>query len=246
MIKRKNDQNKKDKNKIGLRRFFMKKQNLLRSALVVVLITGVITGAYAYFTAKKQITVNARSAQFGIEVQPIDFTEVDNMIPGDSKEFSFAVKNSGQRPVKAFTEIRVTSEVPLSNELMWNITEQAVASTANKVAAEQIENGDPGSILEEKTFREIMDGGVQFISLSQDTKTATFLVPCGELFASKDAGTDGKISEKTIRFFLNLATNAPNDFIEKSCSVTANVFAVQSEHLDDSLAMDTLGAYFND
>ena len=224
----------------------MKNKYFLRSALVFILIIGLMTGAYAYFTAKKQITVNARSAQFGIEVQPIDFTEVDNMIPGDSKEFSFLVKNSGQRPVKAFTEIRVTSEVPLSNELMWNITERAAASIADKVEAGQIETGDPGSILEEKTFREIMEGGVQFISLSQYTKTATFLVPCGELFASQDAGSDGKISEKTVRFFLNLATNAPNDFIEKSCSVTANVFAVQSEHLDESLAMDTLGAYFND
>lgn len=224
----------------------MKKRRILQGLLLTILMIAMVSGAYAYFTAKEQITVNARSAQFGIEVEPIDFTEVDNMIPGDSKEFSFKVKNSGQRSVKAFTEIRVTSEIPLSNELMWNITEEATVAAASTVASSQMESGEPGSKLEEKSIHDIMTKGVQFVSLSQDTKTATFIVPCGELVSMADAGKGGGENEKSIRFYLNLATNAPNDFIEKNCSVTANVYAIQSEHLDESIAMDTLGAYFSE
>ena len=106
----------------------MKKRILMVGVMAVTAIS-VLAGAYAFFTDKKDIKVSATAAKLGITVDKTKFSDdlVANMVPGDTRDLVYTIKKEvGSKDAIVFSEVTLTSSIPMSDPVEWFIDRKSV------------------------------------------------------------------------------------------------------------------------
>lgn len=209
----------------------MNKKRIAAGVSVIALISA-LTGAYAYFTDTKNFVINAKTAKLGITVDTTNFNNdlVRDMIPGDSRDLSYTVKNSGDVDARVFTEITLISSEPMADTVEWFIQD------ADGSITDEDRNIDPehahDNVYNDYTISDLEESKIKFLSLENNNTIATFIVNNGIL----KAGESDNISKVDLKLMLGL--NAGARFMESDCDVYASVYAIQSENTDDSLTWE--------
>ncbi len=210
----------------------MKKRHIVAFTLTMVAAISALTGAYAYFTDKKSIEVTANAAKLGITVDKSSFTDdlVKNMIPGDSREISYTVRNSGEADAMVFTEITLSSSVPMADTVEWFI-QDAKGSVSEK--DRQVDPALSGKdYYDDVTISDLKKSNIKFVSLTDNNKVATFVVNNGVI----KAGENTKPNKVDLKLMLGI--NAGSSFMNSTCDVVANVYAIQNQNTEDSLTWE--------
>ncbi len=206
------------------------KKRIWMAGIVAVTVLSVMAGAYAYFSDKKSITVTATAAKLGITVDKTKFAnaDVENMVPGDTRDLSYTIKKeAGSKNAIVFSEITLTSDIAMSDPVEWYIQKTGTALTPEQIKALQDEaKGATGA----STFNDLKlsdvskEGTLKFLSLSADGKIAKFVVGHGVL--------DSETTGIPVKLSLRLSPSAGNDFMSKKCNVTAEIYAIQEDNLN--------------
>ena len=208
----------------------MKKKRIVAAVGMIALVSAV-TGAYAYFTDMKRVAAIATAANLGINVESSNFKDeiVCDMLPGDSKELSYTVTNSGEADVEVFSEITLISSEPMSDTLEWFIQDMngSVTEEDRTIPAEL----HGMSFVDDVTIDELKENDIKFISLTHDNTVATFVINNGILRANSD-------DSSTVDFKLMLGLNAGKRFMDSTCEVVAEVYGIQTKNLDDTLTWE--------
>ncbi len=207
------------------------KKRIWMAGIVAVTVLSVMAGAYAYFSDKKSITVTANAATLGIKVNKTKFADSDvaNMVPGDTRELSYVIqKETGSKDAIVFSEITLTSDIAMSNPVEWYIQKSGTTlspADIQKLQSEAKGTGSDGSTLNDLDLSAVSsDGALKFLSLSKDGKIAKFVVGHGTL-STQSNGIPVNLS-------LRLSPSAGNDFMSKKCNVTAEIYAIQKDNLN--------------
>ncbi len=206
------------------------KKRIWMAGIAAVTVLSVMVGAYAYFSDKKSINVTANAAKLGITVDSTNFTNsiVANMVPGDTRDLSYTIKKeSGSKDATVFSEITLTSDIAMSDPVEWYIQKTGTDLTPDQIKKLQDEataasGGGTFNNLDLSTVS--TSGTLKFLSLSSDKKVAKFVVGHGTL-ASESTGIPVNLS-------LRLSPSAGNEFMSQKCSVTAEIYAIQKDNLD--------------
>lgn len=180
-------------------------------------------GAYAYFTDKKDIVLKVESGNVGITVNGEKFkgkdtTAIQNMLPGDSEILEYTVQNDSSVDAKVFSEITLKTNVHLSDQVEWFLT-----NNAEKELIKGETNAD-GSMTEQT--KAALDSGKLVLIEKEDTddgSTIVFAIDHGKMTPKQSVTTS---------FNLVMSASANNSFINKVCSVSADVYAIQDEYTD--------------
>lgn len=209
----------------------MKKRTWMAGIMVITAIS-VMAGAYAYFTDKKDIKVSATAAKLGIRVDKTKFADdiVANMVPGDERNLVYTIsKEEGSKDAIVFSEVTLESSVPMSDPVEWYIqlTDQKLTpEEIKKLQQEAKPDGDSeGGIINDIPLDDVSKAGtLKFFSLSEDKKTAKFIVGHGTL-SDQEAGIP-------VNLTLKLSPNAGNSFMDGTCNVASEIYAIQTTNLD--------------
>ncbi len=210
----------------------MKKKHIAAVGVTMVTAISVLTGAYAYFTDKKSIELTASAAKLGIIVDKSNFTDdlVNNMIPGDSREISYTVTNSGEADAMVFTEITLVSSVPMADTVEWFIQD---AENSVKEEDRMVDPEMSGKdFYDDVTISDLKESNIKFVSLTDNNKVAKFVVNNGVI----KAGENSKPNEVDLKLMLGI--NAGTSFMDSICNVTANVYAIQNQNTEDTLTWE--------
>ena len=207
------------------------KKKRIAAAVGIMAIISAITGTYAYFTDLKSLSVMATAANLGITVDDTNFNEelVYNMLPGDSKELSYTISNTGDADVMEFTEITLTSSVPMSDTVEWFIQDpdRSVNEEDRRVDPEFVGK----NFVDDVSIQELQENNIKFVSLTKKNTEAKFVVNNGVLEANSD-------KTSTVDLMLMLGLNAGNKFMDSTCLVTADVYGIQTKNIDDTLSWE--------
>jgi len=207
------------------------KKKRIAAAVGIMAIISAITGTYAYFTDLKSLSVMATAANLGITVDDTNFNEelVYNMLPGDSKELSYTISNTGDADVMVFTEITLTSSVPMSDTVEWFIQDpdRSVNEEDRRVDPEFVGK----NFVDDVSIQELQENNIKFVSLTKKNTEAKFVVNNGVLEANSD-------KTSTVDLMLMLGLNAGNKFMDSTCLVTADVYGIQTKNIDDTLSWE--------
>lgn len=208
----------------------MKKKRIAAAAGIIAIISA-LTGAYAYFTDTKCIDVVATAANLGISVDASKFTDerVCDMLPGDCKELSYTVSNTGEADVMVFTEITLISSVPMSDTVEWFIQDLEGSMTDEDRQVDPEFYGK--DFVDDISIEEIKENDIKFISLTNNNKVAKFVVNNGVLEANSD-------SKSTVDLKLMLGLNAGSRFMDSTCEVIAEVYGIQTKNIEDDLSWE--------
>ncbi|SEA47092.1 SipW-cognate class signal peptide [Oribacterium sp. KHPX15] len=207
------------------------KKKRIAAAVGIMAIISAITGTYAYFTDLKSVSVMATAANLGITVDATNFNEelVYNMLPGDSKELSYTISNTGDADVMVFTEITLISSVPMSDTVEWFIQDPdgSVNEEDRRVDPEFVGK----NFVDDVSIQELQENNIKFVSLTKKNTEAKFVVNNGVLEANSD-------KTSTVDLMLMLGLNAGNKFMDSTCLVTADVYGIQTKNIDDTLSWE--------
>ena len=208
----------------------MKKKRIAAAAGMLAIVSA-LTGAYAYFTDVEGIDVVASAANLGITVDSSNFTNevVCDMLPGDSKELSYTVTNSGEADAMVFTEITLVSSVPMSDTVEWFIQDLDGSVTDGDRLVDAEYSGK--DFVEDISISDLKENEIKFISLTNNNKVARFVVNNGILEANSD-----KSSKVDLKLMLGL--NAGNRFMDSTCEIMAVVYGIQTKNVDDELTWE--------
>ncbi|OON86453.1 hypothetical protein BXO88_08035 [Oribacterium sp. C9] len=207
----------------------MKKKRIAAATISVLALISAITGSYAYFTDKKSIDISAKTTNLAIEVDDREFTneKVKNMLPGDSRELSYTVTNVGKADALVISEITLISSVPMDDTVEWFIQDtDGNFSDEDRQVDPEMAGKD---FVDEVTINEVMDSKIKFVSLTDDSKVAKFIVNNGVLARNQTS---------TVDLLLTLGLNAGNSFMDSNCEVIANVYGIQNENTDGALTWE--------
>ena len=208
---------------------YMKKKRIAAAAGILA-IASALTGAYAYFTDVERIEAVASAANLSLEVDSSNFTDemVCDMVPGDSKELSYTVTNSGEADAMVFTEITLVSSVPMSDTVEWFIQDLDGSVTDED---RQVDPESYGDYVDDISINELKKNDIKFISLTNNNRVAKFVVNNGVLEANSD-----KSSKVDLKLMLGL--NAGNRFMDSTCEVIAVVYGIQTKNVDDTVSWE--------
>ena len=207
----------------------MKKRILMVGVMAVTAIS-VLAGAYAFFTDKKDIKVSATAAKLGITVDKTKFSDdlVANMVPGDTRDLVYTIKKEvGSKDAIVFSEVTLTSSIPMSDPVEWFIQMTGKPLTPEEINTLQDEAGSVarGGTVNDIPLSELSKAdSLKFLSLSKDSKVAKFIVGHGVL--------DSQANGIPVNLTLRLSPSADNSFAGGKCDVGAEIYAIQKENLE--------------
>lgn len=206
----------------------MKKRILMVGVMAVTAIS-VLAGAYAFFTDKKDIKVSATAAKLGITVDKTKFSDdlVANMVPGDTRDLVYTIKKEvGSKDAIIFSEVTLTSSIPMSDPVEWFIQMTGKPLTPEEIKKLQDEAGSvAGGTVNDIPLSELSKAdSLKFLSLSKDSKVAKFIVGHGVL--------DSQANGIPVNLTLRLSPSADNSFAGGKCDVGAEIYAIQKENLE--------------
>ncbi len=207
----------------------MKKKRIAAVSVTMLALLTALTGTYAYFTDKKTVDISARTSNLEIKVDTDDFTDerVKDMLPGDSREISYTVKNEGKSDALVFSEITLISSVPMDDTVEWFIQD---AEGSIKDEDRQVDPEMYGKdFVDEVTIDELIDTKIKFISLTDNNTVAKFIVNNGVL----GTGDTSKVD-----LMLSLGLNAGNKFMDSYCEVIADVYGIQNENMKNDITWE--------
>lgn len=207
----------------------MKKKRIAAVSVTMLALLTALTGTYAYFTDKKTVDISARTSNLDIKVDTDDFTDerVKDMLPGDSREISYTVKNEGKSDALVFSEITLISSVPMDDTVEWFIQD---AEGSIKDEDRQVDPEMYGKdFVDEVTIDELIDTKIKFISLTDNNTVAKFIVNNGVL----GTGDTSKVD-----LMLSLGLNAGNKFMDSYCDVIADVYGIQNENMKNGITWE--------
>lgn len=207
----------------------MKKKRIAAVSVTMLALLTALTGTYAYFTDKKTVDISARTSNLDIKVDTDDFTDerVKDMLPGDSREISYTVKNEGKSDALVFSEITLISSVPMDDTVEWFIQD---AEGSIKDEDRQVDPEMYGKdFVDEVTIDELIDTKIKFISLTDNNTVAKFIVNNGVL----GTGDTSKVD-----LMLSLGLNAGNKFMDSYCDVIADVYGIQNENMKNDITWE--------
>ena len=207
----------------------MKKKRIAAVSVTMLALLTALTGTYAYFTDKKTVDISARTSNLDIKVYTDDFTDerVKDMLPGDSREISYTVKNEGKSDALVFSEITLISSVPMDDTVEWFIQD---AEGSIKDEDRQVDPEMYGKdFVDEVTIDELIDTKIKFISLTDNNTVAKFIVNNGVL----GTGDTSKVD-----LMLSLGLNAGNKFMDSYCDVIADVYGIQNENMKNDMTWE--------
>lgn len=207
----------------------MKKKRIAAVSVTMLALLTALTGTYAYFTDKKTVDISARTSNLDIKVDTDDFTDerVKDMLPGDSREISYTVKNEGKSDALVFSEITLISSVPMDDTVEWFIQD---AEGSIKDEDRQVDPEMYGKdFVDEVTIDELIDTKIKFISLTDNNTVAKFIVNNGVL----GTGDTSKVD-----LMLSLGLNAGNKFMDSYCDVIADVYGIQNENMKNDMTWE--------
>ena len=208
----------------------MKKKRIAAAAGILA-IASALTGAYAYFTDVERIEAVASAANLSLEVDSSNFTDemVCDMVPGDSKELSYTVTNSGEADAMVFTEITLVSSVPMSDTVEWFIQDlDGSVTDEDRQVDPEVYGSD---FVDDISIDELKKNDIKFISLTNNNRVAKFVVNNGVLEANSNQSS--KVDLK-----LMLGLNAGNRFMDSTCEVIAVVYGIQTKNMDDTVTWE--------
>ena len=192
----------------------MKKRILMAGVMAVTAIS-VLAGAYAFFTDKKDIKVSATAAKLGITVDKTKFSDdlVANMVPGDTRDLVYTIKKEvGAKDAIVFSEVTLTSSIPMSDPVEWFIQMTGKPLTPEEIKMLQDEAGSVagGGTVNDIPLAELSKANsLKFLSPSKDSKVG---IP--------------------VNLTLRLSPSADNSFAGGKCDVGAEIYAIQKENLE--------------
>jgi hypothetical protein len=151
------------------------------------------------------------------------------MVPGDSRDLSYTISNTGDADVQVFSEITITSTVPMSDTVEWFIQDLNGSVTDEDRQVDPDFQGE--EFVDDISIEEIQENDIKFISLTDDNKVAKFLVNNGVLHAYSNEKSDVELK-------LMLGLNAGNEFMDSTCDVVAEVYGIQTKNVDETLTWE--------
>jgi len=208
----------------------MKKKRIV-AAVGIMAIASVLTGAYALFTDMERLSIHAKASNLSIKVDYEQFSDfiVRDMVPGDSRDLSYTISNTGDADVQVFSEITITSTVPMSDTVEWFIQDLNGSVTDEDRQVDPDFQGE--EFVDDISIEEIQENDIKFISLTDDNKVAKFLVNNGVLHAYSNEKSDVELK-------LMLGLNAGNEFMDSTCDVVAEVYGIQAKNVDETLTWE--------
>jgi hypothetical protein len=208
----------------------MKKKRIV-AAVGIMAIASVLTGAYALFTDMERLSIHAKASNLSIKVDYEQFSDfiVRDMVPGDSRDLSYTISNTGDADVQVFSEITITSTVPMSDTVEWFIQDLNGSVTDEDRQVDPDFQGE--EFVDDISIEEIQENDIKFISLTDDHKVAKFLVNNGVLHAYSNEKSDVELK-------LMLGLNAGNEFMDSTCDVVAEVYGIQTKNVDETLTWE--------
>ena len=208
----------------------MKKKRIV-AAVGIMAIASVLTGAYALFTDMQRLSIHAKASNLSIKVDYEQFSDfiVRDMVPGDSRDLSYTISNTGDADVQVFSEITITSTVPMSDTVEWFIQDLNGSVTDEDRQVDPDFQGE--EFVDDISIEEIQENDIKFISLTDDNKVAKFLVNNGVLHAYSNEKSDVELK-------LMLGLNAGNEFMDSTCDVVAEVYGIQAKNVDETLTWE--------
>ncbi len=204
-----------------------KSKKTLIMALASITVIAAVAGAWAYFVSTQKAEVSANAEQMNVKITKTNFVQHDNMVPGDTANYALRYENAGARDVNIMTEITLTSDEPFSDELAWFIYEKSLDPAVKTAPSTGSAAGG------DLTFAAAQMGAIEYYKISADKKSATFVVNSGTLSGSISKSTNpALLSAADLEFVLAMSVGAGNEFQGKHCTVTADVFAVQTDYTE--------------
>ncbi len=213
----------------------MKQRKRIAVLASAAILTLSVSGAWAYFNMKKTVKLDVSPEKMSISIDESAFKlSTEPMVPGDLEPLCLSVTNEGNRDVKIAAEVTIQSKEPLDEDsIEWFIASDTLK---NSFGDGEVIYSLPENTTEESVTLNNSKDTVQFLSkgaadANNEIHSVTFLVQGGRLPGKKSEGYEsGKSLD--LSFWLALASKTDNGFQGSSCSVTADVYAVQADHTD--------------
>jgi hypothetical protein len=179
----------------------------------------------------ERLSIHAKASNLSIKVDYEQFSDfiVRDMVPGDSRDLSYTISNTGDADVQVFSEITITSTVPMSDTVEWFIQDLNGSVTDEDRQVDPDFQGE--EFVDDISIEEIQENDIKFISLTDDNKVAKFLVNNGVLHAYSNEKSDVELK-------LMLGLNAGNEFMDSTCDVVAEVYGIQTKNVDETLTWE--------
>ena len=194
-----------------------KRVTALTAALALVLGTAAVSAAY--WTDKKVISSQVRVMNIGITSTLTDGLGTDDpYVPGDSKPFSFTVRNTGTASVDIKPVIRITSSKLMSSD----------ASSFRIVDEDGTDvSGFDTVYLNDEGAEVAADAGYMTVEYT--------LSDCVTLAGSEHAdSTKGEVSDRrTFTYCLKLDEASDNGFQDATAAVDISTYAIQHRNRDN-------------
>ena len=150
------------------------------------------------------------------------------MVPGDTRDLVYTIKKEvGSKDAIVFSEVTLTSSIPMSDPVEWFIQMTGKPLTPEEIKMLQDEAGSVagGGTVNDIPLAELSKANsLKFLSLSKDSKVAKFIVGHGVL--------DSQANGIPVNLTLRLSPSADNSFAGGKCDVGAEIYAIQKENLE--------------
>ena len=150
------------------------------------------------------------------------------MVPGDTRDLVYTIKKEvGSKDAIVFSEVTLTSSIPMSDPVEWFIQMTGKPLTPEEIKKLQDEAGSVagGGTVNDIPLSELSKAdSLKFLSLSKDSKVAKFIVGHGVL--------DSQANGIPVNLTLRLSPSADNSFAGGKCDVGAEIYAIQKENLE--------------
>ena len=213
----------------------MKKNKNLKGFICMALALVMVLGSsFAYFTDRADTSASGTAGTVGLDltsdINLLDEDGKDILNPGDLRDGSFGVENTGNKSIDVRTTIVLTSSVPMDTEAAQAEYELYLKDDVHFVEGEGWMPNEGAQPLEVR-------------SISEDGKTITYNIPDYILNGNEDFGDDNREIEDGITtdshdndFVLIFKAGSSNDF--QDSVVTLDVLVEAKQHRNTGAGWD--------
>ena len=208
-----------------------KKLGLVCGALAIVMVAG---ASFAYFTDRADTSAQGTAGTVGVDltsdINLLDEDGKDILNPGDLRDGSFGVENTGNKSIDVRTTVVLTSSVPMDTEAAQAEYELYLKEDVEFVEGKGWMPKDGAQPLEVR-------------SISEDGKTITYNIPDYILNGNESFGDDKREIEDGITtdshdndFVLVFKAGSSNDF--QASTVQLDVLVEAKQHRNTGAGWD--------